>query len=290
MPENRFNGQSRLGIGVGLRAPHVEHVLARRPAVGWFEIVAENYMVDGGRALATLDRILETYPVVLHGVGLYVGSAQGVDRQHLRRLKRLVRHTGAPWVTDHLCWGSVDGTHSHDLLPLPYTREAVRRAVEHIRTVRDFLEVPFAVENVSSYAAYRHSEMTEWEFVTEVVERADAGLLLDVNNIYVSSRNHGFDPYAYLEYLPHGRVAQIHLAGHARHRRFVIDTHDRPVVDPVWRLYARALELVGPAPTLLEWDARLPPFEAVHAEALKAARWLSGAQGSGGVERRPHAA
>ena len=273
MSGNRFNGNSALQIGVGLRSPHIDHILSQKPDVGWFEIISENYMVDGGQPFALLDRILEQYRVVQHGVGLYVGSAQGVDREHLRRLKRLIRRTDTPWVTDHLCWGSVDGTYSHDLLPLPYTREAVRHAVQNIRTIRDVLEVPFAVENVSSYAEYRDSEMTEWEFLSEVVERADAGILLDVNNIYVSAVNHGFDPMTYVESVPHQRVAQIHIAGHARYKRFVIDTHDHPVIDPVWRLYARAIELAGPTPTLLEWDARIPPFDEVHAEALKATRY-----------------
>jgi uncharacterized protein (UPF0276 family) len=279
MPGNRFNGHSELGVGVGLRAPHLDHILSRKPDVSWFEIISENYMVDGGRPLHTLDRILDQYRVVQHGVGLYVGSAQGIDCGHLRRLKRLVRRTRTPWISDHLCWGSVDGTFSHDLLPLPHTWEAVDRAVENIRTVRDFLEVPFAVENVSSYAEYRGSEMTEWEFLTEVVERADAGILLDVNNIYVSSINHGFDPMTYVENVPHERVAQIHIAGHARYERFIIDTHDHPVVDPVWRLYSRAIELAGVTPTLLEWDARIPPFEEVHAEALNATRYWDQAAG-----------
>jgi hypothetical protein len=206
-------------------------------------------------------------------VGLYVGSAQGIDRAHLRRVKALAERTGTPWVTDHLCWGSVDGTFSHDLLPLPYTAEAVARAVENIRIVQGELGVPFSVENVSSYAQYRDSTMTEWEFVTEVAERADCGILLDVNNIYVSSINHGFDPLTYLDYVPTERVAQIHIAGHARYERFLIDTHDHPVIDPVWKLYARAIERCGPTPTLLEWDARIPPFEEVHAEALKAVRY-----------------
>ncbi len=275
MSKNRFNAYSDLGIGIGLRAPHLDHILSHEPDVSWFEIISENYMVDGGMPLHMLDRILAQYAVVQHGVGLYVGSAQGVDRDHLARLKRLVRRTHTPWVTDHLCWGSVDGTFSHDLLPLPYTWEAVERAVENIKMVRDVLEVPFVVENVSSYVEFHESEMTEWEFLTEVVERADAGILLDVNNIYVSSVNHGFDPMTYVDYVPHDRIAQFHIAGHSRYERFVIDTHDHPVVDPVWRLYARAVELAGPTPTLLEWDARIPPFDEVHAEALKANRFLS---------------
>ncbi|MBW2263255.1 MAG: DUF692 domain-containing protein [Deltaproteobacteria bacterium] len=273
MTGNRFNGRSDLEIGVGLRSKHIDHILSRKPDVSWFEIISENYMLGGGLALHHLDRILEQYRVVQHGVGLYVGSAEGVSRDHLMRIKDLVKRTGTPWVTDHLCWGSVDGTFSHDLLPLPYTWEAVDRSARNIRMIRDTLEVPFAVENVSSYAEFHDSEMTEWQFLTEVAERADCGILLDVNNIYVSSVNHGFDPMTYVENVPHERVAQIHIAGHARYERFIIDTHDHPVIDPVWKLYARAIELAGPTPTLLEWDARIPAFEEVHAEALKASRY-----------------
>lgn len=270
---NRFNSYSDLEIGIGLRAPHVDYILTQKPDVNWFEIISENYMVEGGHPLHLLDRIMEQYRVVQHGVGLYVGSAQGVDREHLIRLKSLVRRTGTPWLTDHLCWGSVDGTFSHDLLPLPYTQEAIHRSVESIKMVRDFCEVPFAVENVSSYAEFRDSEMTEWQFLSEVAERADAGILLDVNNIYVSAINHGFNAMEYIENVPHERVAQIHIAGHARYQRFIIDTHDHPVIDPVWKLYAKAIELCGPTPTLLEWDARIPSFKEVHTEALKATRY-----------------
>lgn len=273
MSGNRFNAFGELEIGLGLRSPHVDHILSHEPDVGWFEIISENYMVDGGEPLYVLDRILERYPVVQHGVGLYIGSAQGISREHLSRLEALTRRTGTPWVTDHLCWGSVDGTFSHDLLPLPYTTEVAQACAESIRQIQGTLELPFAVENVSSYAEFNGSTMTEWEFLTEVVERADCGILLDVNNIYVSSVNHGFDPMTYLDSLPHERVAQIHIAGHSRYERFVIDTHDHPVIDPVWELYARAIELCGPTPTLLEWDARIPPFEEVHAEALKASRY-----------------
>jgi uncharacterized protein (UPF0276 family) len=270
MAANRFNGNSTLGLGVGLRAPHLRHLLAERPEVGWFEIISENYLVDGGAPLRNLDRVLEHYPVVQHGVGLSLGSAQGVDREHLRRLKALARRTGTPWLSDHLSWGSVDGTFTHDLLPMPYTWEAVACTVENLRVAQDVLEVPLVVENVSSYAEFRDAEMTEWQFVSEVLERADVGLLLDVNNVYVSSVNHGFDPYEYLASLPHHRVAQLHLAGHARHEGYIIDTHDAPVADPVWALYERALALAGPTPTLLEWDAKLPGFDELLAEVRKA--------------------
>ena len=242
--------------------------------VGWFEIISENYMVEGGNALAVLDRILEQYHVVQHGVSIYFGSAEPLNREHLRRLKALVKSTKTPWLTDHLCWGSVDGTYTHDLLPMPYTFEAVRITAAKIREARDFLEVPIAVENVSSYAEFHVSEMTEWQFLNEVVEQADCGILLDVNNIYVSSRNHSFDPDEYLNSVPPERVAQIHIAGHSRFRKYILDTHDHPVIDPVWKLYEHAISKIGSTATLLEWDDRIPSFERVHSEAFKAKKFL----------------
>jgi hypothetical protein len=231
-------------------------------------------MIDGGRPLAMLDQILERYRVVQHGVSMYFGSVTEPDPEHLKRFKTLVRRTGTPWLSDHLCWGSVDGTYTHDLLPLPYTWEAVARTAERVRKVQDYLEIPVAVENVSSYAAFTDSQMTEWEFLNEVVERADCGILLDVNNIYVSSVNHEFDPMEYVNAVPAHRVAQIHIAGHSRYERYILDTHDHPVIDPVWDLYARAIERCGPTPTLLEWDDHIPSFDEVHAEALKANRYI----------------
>jgi uncharacterized protein (UPF0276 family) len=270
MPANRFNGNTDYGVGIGLRIPHYHHIFEKKPVVDWFEIISENFMVDGGRPLRLLDQILERYRVVQHGVSMYFGSAEPLNREHLRRLKTLVKRTKTPWLTDHLCWGSVDGTYSHDLLPMPYTFEAARKTAQKIREARDFLEVPIAVENVSSYAEYHVSEMTEWEFLNEVVEDADCGILLDVNNIYVSSQNHSFDPLDYVNSVPRERVAQIHIAGHSKYEKYILDTHDHAVIDPVWKLYTRAIELVGPTATLLEWDDRIPSFEEVHAEALKA--------------------
>lgn len=275
MPASRFNGNTDYGIGIGLRIPHYAHILEKKPVVDWFEIISENFMVDGGRPLHLLDQILDQYRVVQHGVSMYFGSAEPLNREHLKRLKTLTRRTKTPWLSDHLCWGSVDGTYSHDLLPLPYTREAVKNTAKKIRQVQDFLELPIAVENVSSYAEFNASEMTEWQFLAEVVEAADCGILLDVNNIYVSSFNHDFDPMEYVNNVPHHRVAQIHIAGHSRYRKYILDTHDHPVIDPVWNLYQRAIELVGPTATLLEWDDHIPSFNEVHGEALKAARFLS---------------
>jgi uncharacterized protein len=278
MPANRFNGFTDYGVGIGLRIPHYQHIFEKKPVVDWFEIISENYMVDGGRPLQLLDQILDRYRVVQHGVSMYFGSAQPLSREHLKRLKTLVRRTNTPWLSDHLCWGSVDGRYTHDLLPIPYTWEAVKVTAKRIRQVQDYLEVPMVVENVSSYAEYHDSEMTEWEFLNEVVEAADCGILLDVNNIYVSSQNHDFDPLSYVNSVPSWRVAQIHVAGHSKYRKYILDTHDHPVIDPVWTLYARAIERCGPTATLLEWDDNIPSFEEVHAEALKANRYLKRAE------------
>jgi len=274
MPANAFNNHTSYGIGLGLRVPHYQHILSNKPVCDWFEIISENFMVDGGRPLEVLDQILEQYRVVQHGVSMYFGSAEKLNREHLTKLKRLVKRTNTPWLSDHLCWGSVDGRYTHDLLPMPYTKAVAKHTAEKIRAARDFLEVPIAVENVSSYAEFHASDMTEWEFLSEVVELADCGILLDVNNIYVSAMNHNFNPYDYVNNVPHHRVAQIHIAGHSKYRKYILDTHDHPVIDPVWKLYARAIQLVGPTATLLEWDASIPSFEEVHDEALKANQFL----------------
>jgi hypothetical protein len=278
MPANRFNGFTDYGVGIGLRIPHYQHIFEKKPVVDWFEIISENYMVDGGRPLQVLDQILDQYRVVQHGVSMYFGSAQALSREHLKRLKALVRRTNTPWLSDHLCWGSVDGRYTHDLLPIPYTWEAVKVTAKRIRQVQDYLEIPIAVENVSSYAEYHESEMTEWEFLNEVVEAADCGILLDVNNIYVSSQNHTFDPLTYVNSVPSARVAQIHIAGHSKYRKYILDTHDHAVIDPVWQLYDRAIQRCGPTATLLEWDDNIPSFDEVHREALKANRYLKRAK------------
>ena len=277
MAVSRFTGGVTLGTGIGLRVPHYRHILSEKPAVDWFEIISENFMVDGGRPLEVLDWILDQYRVVMHGVGLYPGNANGLDFDHLRRLKRLVRRTKTPWISDHLCWGSVDGGMSHDLLPVPFTFESARKTAENLRIAQDFLEVPLAMENVSSYVEFNDDEMTEWEFLSEVTELADVGILLDVNNIYVSSVNHGFDPMDYVNFVPPERVAQMHIAGHSKYERFILDTHDHPVIDQVWKLYARATERCGQVATLLEWDARIPSFEEVWTEAKKSEQWRAAA-------------
>lgn len=286
MSASRFTGGVELATGIGLRSPHYKHILSEKPTVGWFEIISENYMVEGGRALEILDRIMDQYRVVQHGVGLYPGSAKGIDRDYLKKLKRLIRRTSTPWISDHLCWGSVDGSMSHDLLPIPFTFEAVRKTAENLRMVQDFLEIPLAVENVSSYGEFNGDEMTEWQFLSEVADKADTGILLDVNNIYVSAINNGFDPIEFVNFIPAERVAQIHIAGHSRYERFVVDTHDAPVVDPVWKLYERAIERCGPVATLLEWDGKIPSFEEVWTEATKSEKWRDAAI----AKRRQHEA
>lgn len=277
MPANKFNNFTDLGVGIGLRVPHYSHILSKKPTCDWFEIISENFMCDAGRPLEVLDQILEQYRVVQHGVSLYFGSTDPIDRAQLKRLKELVKRTKTPFLSDHLCWGSVDGTYTHDLLPVPYTFAAAKNTAERIKFVRDTLEIPICVENVSSYAEFTASEMTEWEFLSEVVERADCGILLDVNNIYVSSFNHGFDPYDYLNNVPHERVGQIHIAGHSKYEKYILDTHDHAPIPPVWKLYAEAIRQCGSTATLLEWDAHIPSFDEVHDTALHASKFLKNA-------------
>ena len=259
-----------LGIGIGLRIPHLDDIFTHQPAIDWFEIISENYMVDGGKPLENLDKILERYPVVQHGVSLAIGSPTPLDFDYLKKLKALTRRTKTPWLSDHLCWGQVPGANFHDLLPLPYTKEVIDYVVERARIVQDYLELPFALENLSSYVAFSQDEMTEWEFYGEIVERADIYMMLDVNNIYVSSRNHGFDPRTYYQNVPLDRVLQIHLAGHTDMGDFLLDTHNRPVCDEVWKLYGEIYPLTGGVSTLLEWDEDFLSFEDTWKEALKA--------------------
>lgn len=267
-------GLPDFGVGVGLRIPHYATIFEQsppdRPDVDWFEIISENFMVGGGLPLKNLDRALERYPLIQHGVSLSIGSTEPLDRDYLTRLKALLRKTKSPWLSDHLCWTGAHGVNLHDLLPLPYTEQAAEHVIARAREVQDFLEVPLLIENVSSYLTYTASTMSEWEFITRIAEGANCGLLLDVNNIYVSSYNHGFDPNAFVDGVPHHRVAQIHLAGHTNFGDYIIDTHSDHVIDPVWALYRRALERTGPVSTLIEWDDDIPPFAELCAEADKA--------------------
>ena len=263
-----------LGFGLGLRVDHYETILADNPDVDWFEALTENYLVPGGKPLDNLMRIRERYPLVLHGVSLSIGSTQPLDRDYLAQLKALAARVEPKWVSDHLCWTGIAGRNMHDLLPLPYTEEALANVVERVRTVQDILGRRILLENVSSYVSYRESQVSEWQFLREIAERADCLILLDVNNIYVSSVNHEFDPLEYLNAIPVDRVQQIHLAGHENHGDYLIDTHDHPVPDPVWELYGAALRRFGNVSTMIERDANIPPLEELCSE-LDAARQLA---------------
>ena len=255
-----------LGYGLGLRKEHYETVLAERPPIDWFEIISENYMVAGGKPLYYLDRIREHYPLVMHGVSLSIGGTDPLDREYLIRLKALAERVEPAWISDHLCWTGVASKNLHDLLPLPYTEEAVQHVVARIDAVQTYLGRRILLENVSTYVSYRHAELREWEFLGEIARRADCLVLLDVNNIYVSAYNHGFDPEVYLAGVPADRVQQIHLAGHSNCGDYIIDTHDAPVIDPVWDLYENAIRRFGPVATMIERDDRIPPLAELLAE------------------------
>ncbi len=263
-----------LGFGLGLRVDHYEAILADHPDVDWFEALTENYLVPGGKPLDYLMRIRERFPVVMHGVSLSIGSTQPLDRTYLAQVKALAARVEPEWVSDHLCWTGIAGRNMHDLLPLPYTEEALANVVERVRTVQDILGRRILLENVSSYVSYRDSQVTEWQFLREIAERADCLILLDVNNIYVSSVNHEFDPLEYLNAIPVDRVQQIHLAGHENHGDYLIDTHDHPVPDPVWELYGAAVRRFGSVSTMIERDANIPPLEELCSE-LDAARQVA---------------
>ena len=269
MTSNRWSFPD-LGLGIGLRTVHFGHILRDRPAIDWFEALSENFMDTGGRPLYVLDQVAERYPIALHGVSLSIGGADPLDRDYLRKLKALARRCRAHWVSDHLCWTGVSGRNVHDLLPMPYTEAALRHTVRRVRMVAEVLERPLVLENPSTYLEFAASTMTEWEFLARLAEEADCGILLDVNNVYVSSYNHGFDPRAYLDAVPPDRVVQYHLAGHTNCGTHLLDTHSDHVVDPVWKLYELTHRLSGGRATLLEWDDDIPSFAIVHAEVQKA--------------------
>lgn len=263
-----------LGFGLGLRVDHYEAILADRPPVDWFEVLTENYLVPGGKPLDYLMRFRERYPLAMHGVSMSIGSVAPLNREYLAQVKALAARIEPQWISDHLCWTGIAGRNMHDLLPLPYTEEALANVVERVRTVQDMLGRRILLENVSSYVTYRDSQLTEWEFLREIAERADCLILLDVNNIYVSSVNHEFAPLDYLNSIPVERVQQIHLAGHENHGDYLLDTHDHPVPDPVWELYGAAVRRFGNVSTMIERDANIPPLEELCSE-LDAARQLA---------------
>jgi uncharacterized protein (UPF0276 family) len=272
---NRFN-LPNLGVGLGLRTVHYSHILEAEPAVDWLEIISDNYMETAGRPLYYLDAIAERYPIVMHGVALSIGSSDPLDRCYLANLRALRDRTRARWVSDHLCWTGVLGKNTHDLLPMPYTEEALAHVVARVKEVQDVLGAPLALENPSTYAEFASSPMREWEFLARMAEQANCAILLDVNNVYVSARNHGFDPKVYLDAIPFDRVVQLHVAGHTDHGTHIIDSHIGPVVDDVWKLLGEAHRRARGAPVLLEWDAEIPSFEQTHAEALRAKDFIGG--------------
>ena len=261
-----------LGHGIGLRSKHYGRFLEERPAVDWVEAISENHFAAGGRPNAVLEKVRRDVPVVLHGVSLSIGSVEPLNPQHLKALRELARRIEPAYVSDHLCWGRHAGRYAHDLLPLPYTEEALALVVERTVQVQDVLQRQILLENVSSYVQFAESTMTEWEFLRRVAEGADCGILLDVNNIYVSARNHGFDPHEYLEDIPPERVGQFHLAGHSDKGTYLLDTHDAEVPDAVWDLYRAALRRFGRVPALVEWDDHIPPLEEVIAQSGRARR------------------
>ncbi|HSW93499.1 MAG TPA: DUF692 domain-containing protein [Gammaproteobacteria bacterium] len=272
-----MSGKSKkpmLGFGLGLRTDHYETILNEQPSIDWFEIITENYLVPGGKPLFYLDKIREHYPMVMHGVSLSIGSTDPLDWQYLAEVKALADRIQPKWISDHLCWTGIHGKNTHDLLPLSYTVETVAHVVDRIRQVQDFLGQRILIENVSSYVTYKQSEMSEWEFLTNIAESADCLILLDVNNIYVSSVNHGFDPLTYIHSIPGERIYQIHLAGHSDMGDYMIDTHDHAIKDAVWHLYAETLKRHGQISTMIERDDNIPPLADLLKE-LQHARDLS---------------
>jgi uncharacterized protein len=261
-----------LGIGLGLRTAHYGDILGQRPAIDWFEILSENYMHTGGRPVHVLDQIAARYPIVMHGVSMNIGGTDPLDRGYLRELRALQQRCRARWISDHICWTGVDGKNLHDLLPLPYSKAALRHLIRRVRAVQDLLEQPLVLENPSTYTQFAGDEFTEPEFLQELVAATGCGLLLDVNNVFVCASNHGFDAAAYLRQVPWDHVVYFHLAGHTVHATHRLDTHDQPVCKEVWQLYRLAWQLSGGRSTLLEWDANIPDLGTVQAEANKAKR------------------
>ena len=258
-----------LGLGLGLRHQHFNHVLEHKPNVDWFEIISENFIADYGWCRNTLLKIREHYPIVMHGVSMSIGSCDPLNWQYLTDLKALSNEVQPKWISDHLCWTGIQNTNTHDLLPVALTEQSLDHICERIDKVQDFLQRPLILENPSTYLSFNVSTIKEWEFLNAMADKTGCGLLIDVNNIYVSARNHGFNPIEYIDCLQHSAIAQIHIAGHTDLGDHCIDTHDQPVSQAVWSLYARLNHLTGGVSTLLEWDANIPDFPTLHAELLK---------------------
>ena len=269
-----------LGHGVGLRSEHFPDVTAgaARGRIDFFEVISENFLVPGGRPLAVLEQVRRDFPILLHGVSLSIGSSDRLNLSYLRQLRALAERFEPAWISDHLCWGSAGGKYAHDLLPVPFTEQALALVVARVKQVQDLLGRRILLENVSSYLTYRGPQLPEWEFLAQVAEQADCGILLDVNNVFVSARNHGFSAQTYLDGLPIDRVRQIHLAGHQDRGTYLFDSHDGPVIDPVWDLYRAALARFGDVSTLIEWDAQIPTFNRLAREAERSRRHMKRAK------------
>jgi uncharacterized protein (UPF0276 family) len=265
-----------LGFGLGLRTEHYQDILQNKPKqIDWLEILSENYMVDGGKPLYYLDAIRQDYPMVMHGVSMSIGGTDPLNYDYLKQLKKLINRVEPRWISDHLCWTGVEQKNMHDLLPLPYTEAAVIHLADRIAEVQDFLGMQILIENLSSYITYSDDAMPEWEFISAIAKKADCNILLDVNNIYVSSFNHHYDPIEYLQGVPKHRVWQHHIAGHTNNGNLIIDTHDADIIDPVWALYEETAKQFGPVSTMIERDGNIPPLEQVIAE-LEHARSIAG--------------
>jgi uncharacterized protein (UPF0276 family) len=258
-----------LGFGLGLRAQHYDEILNGHPPIDWFEVISENYMLPGGQPLRVLDRIRERYPVVMHGVSLSIASTAPPNFEYLQGLRDLAKRVEPKWISDHLCWTGVHGKNLHDLLPIPYTNEALDHVVSRVQLVQDFLGRAIVLENVSTYLQFNNSEMTEWEFLSELSRRSGCWLLFDVNNVYVSAFNHGYDPHTFLQGVPADRVVQFHMAGHSHMDTHIIDTHDQPVCEEVWDLYVAALKRFGHVSTMIERDDNIPPLDELIAEVVR---------------------
>lgn len=264
---DRTNKQKKyLGFGLGLRHQHYETILSTQPPIDWFEILTENYLVPGGKPLYYAEKIRSTYPLVMHGVSMSIGSCDPLDMQYLKAVKQLAERLEPEWISDHLCWTGLHGKNTHDLLPLPYTEATIEHLIERIQTIQDFLGQQILIENVSSYVSFKQSEMNEWDFLSEVANRADCYILLDINNIYVSAINHTFNPVTYLEHLPWDRVWQIHLAGHSNVGNYIIDTHDHAIIEAVWELYKKTLKKISVISTLIERDDNIPSLDVLVTE------------------------
>jgi uncharacterized protein (UPF0276 family) len=283
--EQPRRGYPYLGFGVGLRSAHFDYIVNNQPAVDWFEIISENFIDSQGWPRYVLHWIAERYPVVMHGVSLSIGSSDPLDFEYLGKLKRLDADLrGAQWISDHVCWTGILGRNTHDLLPVPLNEATLRHIVERIRTVQDFLERPLVLENPSTYLRFTSDTLQEWEFLTAMANESDCGLLLDVNNVYVSGVNHDFDPVEYINAVPAERIVQFHLAGHTNCGTHLIDTHDGQVIDRVWRLYRLAQRRTAGVSTLLEWDSKIPEFPVLHAEVLKARDYMQAEEQGGEPE------